>query len=242
MENKIEILTRALQKPLRYLRRDFSEIQNLQGNDATIDKFTAQSLKKASKDITDNLSKYYQQICFDEQAIKEANSAQSCIFIHLIDGLTNFKRGLPSFGIPICELIYKDGKWQPQMLMLNLPATGEVAWAELGRGAWHIKNDEYTQRSSRLRSVNCHKAKEALILSQQKYFAKDLPNPMRILGSAAYSFYALAAGRADACLFSVPHHYGLALQMFCQEAGLIATFEQGKLLAHSANLQNKLEL
>ena len=139
MSNKsplINVIQNGLSKVTRRLLRDFGEIESLQLSHEKLDRFVYKSILF----IKDNLKTYFLQSRPDWEIIFENDKKANNIFdenkyywlIDPINGIENFKRGIPIFAI--CISVMKNGETIASTVFD--PIRDEFYFAEKGKGAY----------------------------------------------------------------------------------------------------------
>jgi myo-inositol-1(or 4)-monophosphatase len=128
-----------------------------------------------------------------------------------LDGTTNFHLGLPFWGVSIARLV---AGW-PDTAALCFPQLGELFSAQKGQGAWlngeplHVHRDQFRKLSF-----------FACCSRTLKNYRVDIPYKTRILGSAAYTFCAVARSIALIGFEATTHIWDIAAAwLVLQEAG-----------------------
>lgn len=141
-------------------------------------------------------------IISEELAPEVSFTGQQTWVVDPIDGTTNFSLGLPFWGISIACL--KDG--QPSLAVLYFPALGELFSAEVGRGAQLNGEVATVATPDTLYGVGFL----ACCSRTHRRYTVSLPLKTRILGSAAYTFCAVAKGMAAVGLETTPKLWDIA--------------------------------
>ena len=118
-----------------------------------------------------------------------------------LDGTTNFQLGLPFWGVSIARLV---GGW-PEIAALYFPQLDELYTAQQGQGAW-LNRQPLQVRRDQFRKVSFF----ACCSRTLKLYQVDIPYKTRILGSAAYTFCAVARNIAIIGFEATPRIWDLA--------------------------------
>lgn len=124
-----------------------------------------------------------------------------------IDGTKSFVHGVPIYSNLVgVQKIAQDGKLEPQIGVIWLPALGRGVCGGMGLGAWEIFNDESKRRPARVSSVS--RLEDALFLTTDCYdfdlvgregAYDELEEKCRLTRTwgDAYGYYLVATGRAE---------------------------------------------
>lgn len=158
-------------------------------------------------------------ILTEEQYPHTASGALPLWVVDPLDGTTNFSLGLPIWGVLLARLV--DGL--PETAAAYFPALNELYTARRGCGAW------FNGRPLRIESPTAERPVSffACCSRTHRRYHVSIPYKTRILGSAAYSFCAVARGIAVVAFEVTPMIWDLAAPwLVVQEAGgTIASLE-----------------
>lgn len=124
-----------------------------------------------------------------------------------IDGTKSFIHGVPFYSNLIgVQRRQEDGKTEPTIGVIWVPALGRGVWASAGGGAWEFFEDESKTRPARVSHVD--KLEEALFLTTDCYdfdlvgregAYDELEEKCRLTRTwgDAYGYYLVATGRAE---------------------------------------------
>ena len=206
MSNKsplINVIHNSLSKVSRRILRDFGEIENLQLSHEKIDRFVYKSFLF----IKENLKSSFLQSRPDWEIIFENEKNTDNVFdenkyywlIDPINGIENFKRGIPIFAI--CISVIKNGEIIASTIFD--PIRDEFYFAEKGKGAY--------LNGRRIRVSNRIDLKDSLISLEIKSEDKILnmffnlkgieKTNLRFFLCSALSFSWVSCGKID-CFFS----------------------------------------
>ncbi len=197
------VMTAAVLKAGRGLKRDFGEVENLQVSVKGPGDFVSAADRRSEKVLFEELSRARPGYGFvmEESGIVEGPDKSHTWHIDPLDGTTNFLHGLPVFAVSVG--LERDG-----VLMAGVvhnPATDDLFFAERGQGAWH--------NNRRLRVSARHHLDEALVgcgipalgrASDHPRFKAELAQVLaragvlRRLGAAALDLCYVASGSYDA--------------------------------------------
>jgi myo-inositol-1(or 4)-monophosphatase len=196
------VMTDAVLKAARSLKRDFGEVENLQVSRKGPGDFVSAADRKAEQILRDALQKARPDygLIMEESGVVEGTDKTHCWHIDPLDGTTNFLHGLPQFCISVG--LERDG----QMVagVIYNPANDEMFIAERGKGAY--------LNNRRIRVAARREMVDALVIcglphagrGSHPQFIREISAVMpvvgglRRLGSAALDMAYVACGRADA--------------------------------------------
>lgn len=221
----MNVMTAAVLKAGRSLKRDFGEVENLVVSVKGTGDFVSAADRKAEKILFEELSKSRPGYGFlmEESGVVEGSDKSHRWIIDPLDGTTNFLHGLPIFAISVA--LEREG--QLFAGVIYNPATDDIYVAEKGQGAW--------QNNRRLRVGVRRDLSEALIGCGIPHLGKAADHPkfkaefaavmaralnLRRMGAAALDLALVAAGRLDA-------YWERNLQPWDMAAGLVLVREAG---------------
>jgi myo-inositol-1(or 4)-monophosphatase len=198
----MNVMTAAVLKAGRSLKRDLGEVENLQVSSKGPGDFVSLADKKAEKTLFEELSKGRPGYGFVMEESGRVEGADKTHVWHVdpLDGTTNFLHGLPIFAISIA--LEREG--QIVAGVVYNPADDGLYVAEKGQGAWG--------NNRRLRVAARREMSEMLIGCGVPHLGKAREHPrfkaelaevmtsvvnVRRLGSAALDLAFVAAGRLD---------------------------------------------
>ena len=128
------VMTDAVMKASRSLKRDFGEVENLQVSRKGPGDFVSAADRKAEKILREALEKARPGygLVMEESGIVEGTDRSHRWHIDPLDGTTNFLHGLPQFAISVG--LERDG--QVVAGVVYDPAKDELFIAERGQGAY----------------------------------------------------------------------------------------------------------
>jgi myo-inositol-1(or 4)-monophosphatase len=195
------VMTDAVMKASRSLKRDFGEVENLQVSRKGPGDFVSAADRKAEKILREALEKARPGygLIMEEGGVVEGTDGSHRWHIDPLDGTTNFLHGLPQFSISVG--LERDG----QMVagVIYDPAKDELFIAEKGKGAF--LNNRRIRVAARIEMadavVGCGmphvgKGDHALFLREAAAVMPQVGG-MRRFGSAALDLAYVACGRMD---------------------------------------------
>ncbi len=195
------VMTDAVMKAARGLKRDFGEVENLQVSRKGPGDFVTAADRRAEKILREALEKARPGygLVLEEAGVVEGTDREHRWHVDPLDGTTNFLHGLPQFCISVA--LEREG--QIVAGVLYDPAKDELFIAEKGKGAF-LNNRRIRVAARR----DIHDAVVAcgiphLGRGNHPRFLKELGSVMgsvagvRRLGSAALDLAYVACGRSD---------------------------------------------
>lgn len=162
-----------------------------------------------------------------EEAHDDAVTAEHLWVIDPLDGTNNFAHGIPHYSVSIA---YYENQIAKCGVIAN-PATGEVFWAEQGRGAWLGEQQVYVSSESKLNDAMIatgfyydrgYMMKQTLE-SIERLFENNIRG-IRRFGSAALDLAYVGCGRYTAFFEYQLYPWDFAAgKLFVEEAGGTAT-------------------
>jgi myo-inositol-1(or 4)-monophosphatase len=218
------VMTDAVMKAARSLKRDFGEVENLQVSRKGPGDFVSAADRKAEAILRDALRKARPGygLVMEEEGIIEGPDKTHRWHVDPLDGTTNFLHGVPHF----CISVGLEREGQPVAGVIYDPVKDEMFIAEKGKGAY--------LNNRRLRVSARREMADALIICGLPHlgrpahpqFLKEMSAVMNVcgglrrLGSAALDLAYVAAGRADA-------YWERSLNSWDMAAGLVIVREAG---------------
>src|SRR3982751_33577 len=128
------VMTDAVMKAARSLKRDFGEVENLQVSRKGPGDFVSAADRKAEQILRDALEKARPGYSFvmEEAGVVKGTDPNHRWHIDPLDGTTNFLHGIPQFAISVG--LERDG--QIVAGVIYDPAKDELFIAERGKGAY----------------------------------------------------------------------------------------------------------
>jgi myo-inositol-1(or 4)-monophosphatase len=221
----LTVMTKAVDKAARGLKRDFGEVEHLQVSTKGPGDFVSVADKKAEKTIYEELSKARPNFSFlmeEGGSVKASGQEIGRFIIDPLDGTTNFLHGLPHWAISIAA----EEKGEIIAGVVYDPIKDEMFWAEKGRGAF--VNNHRLRVSGRkdmaaaafaTGNVPAYKDTHKLWFKQIETVF-PVTGALRRFGSAALDMAYVAAGRLDGYWENIVHPWDVA-------AGLIILSEAG---------------
>lgn len=235
-----DTMIKAAMSAARHIRRDFSEIENLQISSKSAADFVTMSDVKAEEIIHSILKKSFPDysILGEENGFDGDESCEHIFVIDPIDGTTNFIHSIPHFAIHISYM----NNGETVATVIYDPIKDEMFKAQKGKGAY--LND------TRIRVSNRSRMHESLFacgipfkgINEEKHeeFLKKCLNIMQVssglrrFGAATLDLAYVAAGRYEGFF-----EYGLNIWDIC--GGLLLIKEAGGFIVDDKRREYKIE-
>jgi fructose-1,6-bisphosphatase/inositol monophosphatase family enzyme len=190
----LNVILKAIEKATVHMPRDFTELEHLQSNPATAEKFAAACYRKVKKVLIDDLSKIrpeYNLIFADGEKLIRSENAEYSYIIFPIDGFSNLMRSNPDFTVAVAlEHKNKNGEKEGISVAISKIFGGELYYCEKGFGAY-LNN----------RRIRVSKRTSGEILS-----VNELEKSSRNYGSRTLALSYLASCRIEKAIFSKENH------------------------------------
>jgi len=136
----LNIIIKALEKASNHVARDFVELENLQANPVSANKFASLTYNRIKQILIDEFTKYradYDIVFSDSQQILRKENNEYCLRIIALDGIDNFSRAHPDFTIAVA-LTHNSGDKNYQTIAMAIIKIiqGELIYCEKGFGAY----------------------------------------------------------------------------------------------------------
>ena len=191
----------AARKAAKGLTRDFGELANLQVSTTGLADYVSAADLKAEKTLFEELSRVRPGYGFlgEERGMIEGTDKTHTWIADPLDGTTNFLHSIPHFAVNLA--LEREG--QIVAGVTYNPATGDLYWAEKGKGAYH--NDHRMRVAARRTMAEAVFATGIPFLGKAGHgqFLKELHqiaqrvSGVRRFGSAALDLAWVAQGRFD---------------------------------------------
>ncbi len=245
----LQVMIDAARKAARGLARDFGEVAELQvSKKGAADYVTAADLK-AEQVVFEALTKARPGYGFlgEERGMIEGTDKTHTFIVDPLDGTTNFLHAIPHFAINIA--LEREG--QVVAAVTYNPISGDMFWAERGRGAY--VNDRRLRVAARRDLMECVLATGIPFAGRPGHaqFLKELHqiaprvSGVRRFGSAALDLAWTAAGRYDGYWERglAPWDVAAGLLLVTEAGGVVSAIEGGPVdLKAPTVLASNLEL
>lgn len=223
----LNVMGSAAEKAARAIRRDFTELENLQVSLKGTDNFVTSSDVRTQATIHDELARARPGYGFlMEEGGSDRGDGENLWIIDPIDGTANFMRGIPHFAISIA--LARQGEVVAGFVLD--PIKHETYWAEKGRGAF--VNGQRARVSPRQSLAGAtvglgipHRARggHALYLRRLGRIMAEARS-LRRLGAASLDLCYVACGKFDA-------YWETGLSPWDIAAGRLAVTEAGGIVS-----------
>ena len=221
----LNVMTKAVDKAARALKRDFGEVEQLQVSQKGPSDFVSNADLKSERILREELSKARPGFGFlaEESGTQAGGDAEHRWLIDPLDGTTNFLHGLPHFAISVA--LEKAGEIIAGVIYD--PIKNELFVAEKGGGAF--MNDRRIRVSARRQLSECVIATGIPTIrgnTNRVLYLRTLAAVMgatvgvRRFGAAALDLAYVAAGRVDG-------FWEFGLQPWDMAAGIVLIREAG---------------
>ncbi|MCZ6886755.1 MAG: inositol monophosphatase [Rickettsia endosymbiont of Ixodes persulcatus] len=239
------LLINAMRKAVKFLHRDFLELEMLQKSSIRNEEFCKRSYLKLKTLLCEELQKHTQYLFFPEDKFDLNNNYESIFLINPIDSSNNFARSIPFFAISVTYFKRNQGVLTPASTVIYFPALNEIYYAEKGKGAWIEKNNlNSNYQGLRLRVSDNADLKNCLaIIEDLKHnnWGGEVDN-IRSFGSPCYAATLVASGKADLiCLSLLNFTLYYAFELLIKEAGGIIIDSSDKFIYSNRYIAKKLK-
>ena len=197
----LKVMIDAVRKAAKGLTRDFGELSVLQVSKKGLADYVSAADLKAEKVLFEELAKVRPGYGFlgEERGMIEGTDKTHTWIADPLDGTTNFLHSIPHFAVNLA--LEREG--QVVAAVTYNPATGDLYWAEKGKGAYH--NDSRMRVAARRTMAEAVFATGIPFLGKAGHgqFLKELHqvgqrvSGVRRFGSAALDLAWVAQGRFD---------------------------------------------
>ncbi|MFP3012322.1 MAG: inositol monophosphatase family protein [Rickettsia sp.] len=246
MQPITNLLINALRKAVKFLHRDFLELEMLQKNSVRNEEFCKRSYLRLKTLLCEELQKHTQYLFFPEDQFDLNNNYESVFLINPIDSPNNFARSIPFFAISVTYLKRNQEVLTPTSTVIYFPALNEIYYAEKGKGAWIEKNNlNSNYQGLRLRVSDNVDLKNCLAIIEDVNH-NDLEeievDNIRSFGSPCYGATLVASGKADLiCLSLLNFTLYYAFELLIKEAGGIIIDSTDKFIYSNRYITKKLK-
>jgi myo-inositol-1(or 4)-monophosphatase len=198
----LNVIVKAIQRATAHAPRDFIELENLQSNSLSANKFAAACYNRIKQILADDFSKFrpdYNLIFSDGQKIIRSQNAEYTYIIHAIDGFENLARSNPDFTVAVA-LEHQNLQGQKEAISVAIIKIfgNETYYCEKGFGAF--LNNRRIRVSKRLG------ISETFLASTQNYAALEQKMTgkkfaIRAYGCNTLDLAYLSAARLEMALF-----------------------------------------
>lgn len=246
MQPITNLLINALRKAVKFLHRDFLELEMLQKNSVRNEEFCKRSYLKLKTLLCEELQKHTQYLFFPEDQFDLNNNYASVFLVNPIDSPNNFARSISFFAVSITCLKRNQGVLSPASTVIYFPALNEIYYAEKGKGAWIEKNNlNSNDQRLRLRVSDNDDLKNCLAIIEDLNYdnLKEIEvDNIRSFGSPCYAATLIASGKADLiCLSLLNFTLYYAFELLIKEAGGLIIASSDKFIYSNRYIAKKLK-
>lgn len=211
----LNIIIKAIEKATSRMSRDFIELEHLQTNAFSANKFTTACYNRAKEVLAEDLSRVrpeYNLAFLDGQKIIHKQDAEYSYLVYPIDGISNLSRSNPDFTVAIAlQHLAADGSKETISLAISKVVGGEMYYCEKGFGAYI--NNRRIRVSKRAASDN-----PVISCENHSFLTKDIS--IRTYGCRTMEIAYLASSRTEAAVFKNDNREFLnPLFLLVKEAG-----------------------
>ncbi len=137
----LNVIIKAIEKAASHMSRDFNELEHLQSNPASANKYANACYARVKQVLADDLLKFrpdYNLVFSDGQKLIKDKNAEYSFVIFPIDGFDNFARSNPDFTIAVAleHFDVATGKRESISVAISKIFGGEIYYCEKGFGAF----------------------------------------------------------------------------------------------------------
>ncbi len=196
--SNIQVLSNAILKASKNLRRDFGEVEKLQNSKTSISKFVENSFKNTQDIIFDELKNARPEWSFyikkyDDEDFEKKKDEKFCV-IKPISGISNFSKGISYFA---SSAIYFNN-FKPEAVVIYDPIKDEMFYSERGRGAF-VNNSRirFSSTKNLAEAMFVFDNKDLYLRVVKKDFLDKMGAEIRIFGCSCLDIANLASGKID---------------------------------------------
>ena len=196
--SNIQVLSNAILKASKNLRRDFGELEKLQNSKTSVSKFVENSFKNTQNIIFDELKNARPEWNFyikkyDDEDFEKKKDEKFCV-IKPISGISNFSKGISYFA---SSAIYFNN-FIPEAVVIYDPIKDELFYSEKGRGAF-VNNlrIRFSSTKNLAEAMFVFDNKDLYLRVIKKDFLSKMASEIRIFGCSCLDIANLASGKID---------------------------------------------
>lgn len=211
----LNVILKAIEKATSHMPRDFIELENLQSNPASAQKFASSCYNRVKQILADEFLKLrpeYNLVFGDGQQIVNSRTAEYSYIIHPIDGFDNLLRSNPDFTVSVAlEHVNAAGQKESISAAISKIFGGETYYCEKGFGAY--VNNRRIRVSKRTNG-------ETLVAVERQNFLAEKNESLRSYGCRTLETAYVASSRLEKAIFA-NHNYELfkPFALLVKEAG-----------------------
>lgn len=224
----LNIIIKALEKVSNHISRDFVELENLQANPVSANKFANSTYNRVKQILTDEFVKFrsdYNIFFSDNTKIIQQENAQYSFVINALDGLENFARSNPDFAVSVALQFHGENQsTQPAqtIAMAIFKIIGsELYYCEKGFGAF--LNNRRIRVSKRSSANQLTITNDFKIVDQQNNFYN--------FGCFAMAVAYFSSARVEKVIYKINNaNLSSAFLLIAKEAGGSVEITQDKII------------
>lgn len=192
----LNVILKAIEKATLRMSRDFIELENLQSNPMSAQKFASACYSRVKIVLAEEFTKLrpeYNMIFSDGEKVINSNKAEYCYIIHPIDGFANLVRSNPDFTVAIA-LEYTNSAAQKESISAAIAKVfgGETYYCEKGFGSY--VNNRRIRVSKRTNG-------EILVATEEQNFLAEKTESLRSYGCRTLEMAYVASSRLEKAIF-----------------------------------------
>ncbi len=192
----LNVILKAIEKSTARMARDFIELENLQSNPMSAQKFASACYVRVKQVLAEEFSKLrpeYNMIFSDGEKVIHNSKAEYSYIIHPIDGFSNLIRSNPDFAVAVA-LEYTNAAGQKEGISVAVAKVfgGETYYCEKGFGAY--VNNRRIRVSKRTNG-------ETLVAAEEHSFLTDKNESLRSYGCRTLEIAGVASSRLEKAIF-----------------------------------------
>ncbi len=238
----INVMTRAVDKAARALKRDFGEVEQLQVSQKGPSDFVSNADLKSERILREELSKARPTFGFlaEESGAHAGSDAEHRWLIDPLDGTTNFLHGLPHFSISVA--LEKAGEIVAGVTYD--PIKDEMFVAEKGGGAFmndrrlRVSGRKSLSESLMSTGIPFRGHGDPAVFTRQLEFAMRETAGVRRFGAASLDLAYVAAGRYEAFWEEglSPWDVGAGMLLVREAGGYVSDLKGGQNMLHGRSI------
>lgn len=193
----LNIIIKAIEKAAAHMPRDFIELENLQSNPASANKFANACYNRVKQILADDFAKFrpeYNLIFADGQKLIRSQNAEYSYVIFPIDGLNNMTRSNPDFTVAVAlEHRGENGQKEGISVAISKIFGGELYYCEKGFGAY--------LNNRRIRVSKRTSGEVPLVASEDQSLITEKNYSLRSYGCRTLEVAYISASRLEKAIF-----------------------------------------
>ena len=235
--SNIQVMSNAILKASKNLRRDFGELEKLQNSNSSVQNFVNNSYRNTKDLIKLELTNARPEwnLLFKKNDYEEINQKEDKLcLIKPISGISNFAKGISYFA---SSAIYFNNK-EPEAVVIYDPIKDELFFSEKGRGAF-VNNSRIRFSSTKNLSdaLFVLDSKDLLLKSLNKDIFNKIESEIRIFGCSCLDLANLASGKIDCyvCEHELEKFLEPGILLIKEAGGIVYNYEYKKNLTFYSN-------